>query len=79
NRKFDIVLLDLTIPGGMGGRETMEKLLKLDPDVKGIIVSGYSTDVIISEYKKYGFKEAVLKPFRMDELSSVLKKIINGD
>lgn len=79
NRKFDIVLLDLTIPGGMGGRETMEKLLKLDPDVKGIIVSGYSTDVIISEYKKYGFKEAVLKPFRMDELSSVLKKILNGD
>ena len=79
NRKFDIVLLDLTIPGGMGGRETMEKLLKLDPDVKGIIVSGYSTDVIISEYEKYGFKEAVLKPFRMDELSSVLKKILNGD
>ncbi|NIA23104.1 MAG: PAS domain S-box protein [Proteobacteria bacterium] len=79
NMKFDVVLLDLTIPGGMGGRETIKKLLELDPMVKGIVVSGYSTDVIISKYKKYGFKNAVLKPFQMEELSSALKEVLNSE
>ncbi len=74
---YDAVLLDLTIPGGMGGKEAVAKLLEIDPNAKCVIVSGYSTDVIINEYRKYGFKNVILKPFRMDELKSVLKEVLN--
>jgi len=73
---FDVVILDLTVPTGMGGEETMKELLKIDPDVKAIVSSGYSNDPIMSEYEKYGFKAVVPKPYGMDELKEVLRKVI---
>jgi len=75
-KPFDLVILDLTIPGGMGGAETMVELLKIDPQVKAIVSSGYSTDPIMAHYKDYGFCAVVPKPYTKNELSDVLNKIL---
>ena len=77
NRPFDAVILDLTVPGGMGGKEAIQKLLEIDPNVKAIVYSGYSNDAIMSNYKDFGFKAVVVKPFKIKELSEVLYKVIN--
>jgi CheY-like chemotaxis protein len=76
---FDVVILDLTVAGGMGGKEALQELLKLDPQVKAVVSSGYSNDPIIAEYTKYGFKDAVVKPYDIEKLSRVLDKIIRGN
>ncbi len=75
---FDVVILDLTVPGGMGGNETLKELKKIDPDVKAIVSSGYSNDPIMSEYEKYGFKAVVPKPYGMDELKEALRKVFSS-
>ncbi len=64
--------MDLTIPGGMGGQEAAEQLLKIDDQVKMIVASGYSNDPVMANYEKYGFCGAVGKPFDLDELRRVL-------
>lgn len=76
--KFDMVIMDLTIPGGMGGKETIKKLLELDPNVKTIVASGYSNDPVMSEYKKYGFYGFVSKPFTIAELGQILHRVSKG-
>lgn len=73
---FDVIILDLTIPGGMGGKETMKKMLELDPGVLGIVSSGYSNDPVMANYRNYGFKGIVPKPYRIEELSQVLHEVI---
>ena len=73
---FDIVLMDLTIPGGMGGKEAVKALLKVDPNAKTIVFSGYSTDPIMADYADYGFKGKLLKPFRMEELKKEVFRIM---
>ncbi|MEQ9619354.1 MAG: response regulator [Deltaproteobacteria bacterium] len=73
---FDSVIMDLTVPGSMGGKEAMEKLLIIDPQVKAIVSSGYSSDPVISQYKQYGFKGALPKPYEMDKLSDVLHGVL---
>lgn len=73
---FHAVIMDLTIPGGMGGREAILRLLEIDPHVKAIVSSGYSGDVVMSHYKRFGFKGVVPKPFKMAELAKVLEEII---
>lgn len=75
---FDAVILDLTVPGGMGGVETMRKLLEIDPDVKAIVSSGYSKAPIMSEYKKYGFSGVISKPYRVAEFSKIVKDVMEG-
>lgn len=75
-RAFDAVILDLTIPGGMGGKEVVQKLHEIDPHVKAIVSSGYSNDPIMSEYKQYGFRGVVTKPYTIKELSETLRKVI---
>ena len=77
-RPFAAVILDLTIPGGMGGKEALEKLLKIDPHVKAIASSGYSDAPIMAGFKKYGFSEVIGKPYRVSELSKILIGVI-GD
>jgi DNA-binding NarL/FixJ family response regulator len=67
-RRFDVVILDLTVPVGMGGRETMEHLMAIDPGVKGIVASGYSNDLTISDYQKYGFSAVMPKPLVIKDL-----------
>ncbi len=73
---FDLVILDITIPGGMGGTETMEELLKIDPKVKAVISSGYANSPVISNYKTYGFYDTLTKPYLMTELKAVIKRVM---
>ena len=74
---FDVVLMDLTIPGGMGGKETVEKLLNIDPNVRTIVSSGYSNDPIMADFNEYGFSGFISKPYNIKELSNILRIIIN--
>jgi len=73
---FDAVILDLTIPGGMGGMETIRELLTIEPNVKAIVASGYSNDPVMSNFKDYGFKDAVAKPYGIEELDDALRVLI---
>ena len=74
-KPFNLVILDLTIPGGMGGAKTIPELLKIDPNVKAVVSSGYSNDPIMANYEYYGFCGVVPKPYTKDQLSEVLNKI----
>lgn len=74
-RPFDAVILDLTILGGMGGRETMKKLIEIDPNVKAIVASGYSNDPIMSNYMEYGFSGVVPKPYDIGQLATEINRI----
>ncbi|MFH2042752.1 MAG: ATP-binding protein, partial [Acidobacteriota bacterium] len=75
-RRFDIVILDLTIRGGMGGEETMQRLLKIDPDVKAVVSSGYADSSAICEYTKYGFKACLAKPYKVGTLRNMLHDLL---
>jgi two-component system, cell cycle sensor histidine kinase and response regulator CckA len=75
---FDLVILDLTVPGGMGGAETMKELLKINPAVKSIVCSGYSNDPIVAEYAHYQFKAAVSKPFAFDQLAYTIAAVLSA-
>ncbi len=77
-RPFGAVILDLTVPEGMGGLDTMKRLLEIDPDVRAIVSSGYSRDPIMSEYQKHGFASVIAKPYRVAEFSRVVKDVIEG-
>jgi len=77
-RPFDAVIMDLTIPAGMGGREAVKKLLEIDPCAKVIVSSGYSSDDIMSDYAKFGFSAVIAKPYRVSDLGSVVKEVIDG-
>ena len=77
-QRFDVVILDLTIPGGMGGRETIAKLLELDPDVKAIVSSGYSNDPVVANYRDYGFTTVVSKPYLLEELREALESVMKN-
>ncbi|MFT6437666.1 MAG: signal transduction histidine kinase/ActR/RegA family two-component response regulator [Candidatus Azotimanducaceae bacterium] len=72
---FSMVILDLTIPGGMGGRETIVKLKELNPLVKAIVSSGYSNDEVMANYEAYGFCGRISKPIRLVTLSAELKRV----
>ena len=72
---FDIVIMDLTIPGGMGGKEAIRKLKKLDPNVKALVSSGYSNDPIMSNFRDYGFQGVVKKPYRIQDMSDALRSV----
>jgi DNA-binding NarL/FixJ family response regulator len=73
---FDVVIMDLTIPGGMGGKEAIKKLLEIDPKVKAIVSSGYSTDPVMADFRSYGFSGVAVKPYNIEELSEILDKVI---
>lgn len=75
---FDAVIMDLTIPGGMGGKEAVRQLLKLDPNAKAIVVSGYSNDCVIDNFAHYGFRGAIIKPSGIQELSKAIHSVIRG-
>jgi CheY-like chemotaxis protein len=75
-KPFNAVIMDLTVPGGMGGKEAIQKLIEIDPEVKAIVSSGYSTDPIMANFREYGFKGVIAKPYRTRELSVALRKVI---
>ncbi|MBE9528013.1 MAG: PAS domain S-box protein [Proteobacteria bacterium] len=73
---YDAVIMDLTIPGGMGGREAIKRLLEIDPDVQAIVSSGYSNDPVMAQYARYGFSGVLAKPYMTGSLSKVLYGVI---
>jgi len=74
---FDIVIMDLNIPEGMGGKETIVKLLELDPDAKAILSTGLTNDPIIDSYTQHGFKGLVTKPYQIEELNNAIRKVFS--
>jgi PAS domain S-box-containing protein len=73
------VILDLTIPGGMGGLETAKSVLEIDPGVRLIVASGYSNNPVMANYRQYGFVAALTKPYRLEDISSELEKVLRED
>jgi signal transduction histidine kinase/ActR/RegA family two-component response regulator len=77
-RHFDVVILDLMVPGGMGGREAIQALLQIDPAVKAVVMSGYANDPVVLEYDRYGFKSALAKPFNLGQLREILSRVLGS-
>ncbi len=73
---FDAVIMDLTIPGGMGGKETVEKLLRIDPEAVAIVSSGYSKDPVMAAYRAHGFQATLPKPFELEKVSLELSRLL---
>lgn len=76
NDPYSLVIMDLTIPGGMGGKETIKHLVKLDPNAKVIATSGYTNDPVMSSHSEYGFKAVLTKPYTNDELIKTVDQLI---
>ena len=79
NTPFDAVIMDLTVPGGMGGKETMAKLLEIDPSATVIVSSGYTNDTVMANYKQFGFSAIVTKPYKIEDVSKVLKSLLHSE
>jgi len=78
-RRFDIVIMDLTVPGGMGGREALDRLRAVDPGVRAIVASGYSTDPVMANHRKFGFVARVSKPFSISTLLRAVARAMRHD
>ncbi|HTX72844.1 MAG TPA: ATP-binding protein, partial [Rectinemataceae bacterium] len=72
--QFDLVIMDLTIPGGKGGSETISELREINPDVRAIVSSGYSNNPVMANFRQYGFCGVIVKPYRFDDLKQVLEE-----
>jgi CheY-like chemotaxis protein len=72
---FSVVILDLTIPGGVGGKEAISALLQIDPNIKAVVSSGYSTDPIMASYREYGFSAVLGKPYRLQDMDRVFQEL----
>jgi signal transduction histidine kinase/ActR/RegA family two-component response regulator len=75
-RPFDAVIMDLTVPGGLGGKDALRELLALDPQVKAIVSSGYSEEPIMADYRRHGFCGIVMKPYAVEELAQALHAVV---
>jgi PAS domain S-box-containing protein len=76
-RPFDIVIMDLTVPGGMGGREAVRRLHAIAPGAKVVVSSGYSLDPIMAEYRHYGFCGVIEKPYSAHQVSETIGAVLN--
>ncbi len=75
-KPFDLVIMDLTIPGGMGGKEAVRKILEINPQARVVVSSGYSTDPIMANYRKFGFVATIHKPYQLETLENVLHTLL---
>jgi two-component system, cell cycle sensor histidine kinase and response regulator CckA len=75
-QRFDLVILDLTLPGGMGGKEALRKLIEIDPMVTAIVSSGYAMDATMSRYEDFGFRGVIAKPYEASELGCTVRDVI---
>ncbi len=73
---YSAVIMDLTVPGGMGGKEAIVELRKMDPDVKAIVSSGYANDPIMGTYREHGFQAALVKPYCVSDLLRALRSVL---
>ena len=76
NNNFDLVIMDLTIPGGMGGENAAREILKIDPKARLIVSSGYSNNTVMASHQEYGFCAAIVKPYKIQELSKVISQVL---
>lgn len=74
---FAVVILDLTVPGGLGGRETIGRLHEFDPFVKAVVSSGYTTDPIVKNFRQYGFAGILTKPYTAKEMCAIIIKVMS--
>ena len=77
DRPIDLGIMDLTIPGGMGGKEAVQKVLEIDPGAKVVVSSGYSNDPILAHYEDFGFKAALVKPYALKELTRIINNLLS--
>ena len=75
-RPFDVVMVDLTVPGGMGGLEAFRRMREIDPDVRGVVSSGYSNDMVMGDYRAHGFVGMIPKPYRIDDCARILAEVL---
>ena len=78
NQPFDLIIMDLTISGGMGGKEAIREIITIDPKAKVIVSSGYSNDPIMANFRDYGFSAAIAKPYKMSELINVITQLLDA-
>lgn len=78
SERFDLVILDLTLPGGMGGKECLKKLMEIDPTVNAIVSSGYALDATMSRYQDHGFRGVIAKPYEAAELGRIVHDTITS-
>jgi PAS domain S-box-containing protein len=76
--RFDAVILDLTLPGGMGGKEALKRLIEIDPTVNAIVSSGYAMDATMSRYQDFGFRGVIAKPYEAAELGKIVHEVIES-
>src|SRR5439155_20420344 len=74
--RFDLVILDLTLPGGMGGKDALKKLIEIDPTVNAIVSSGYALDATMSRYQDFGFRGVIAKPYEAAELGRTVYEVL---
>ena len=79
NKPYDIIIMDLTIPGGMGGKEAVKKILEIDRNAKVIVSSGYASGGVLADYKSLGFADIINKPYTMDKLKEVLHRVLSNE
>jgi PAS domain S-box-containing protein len=77
-RPFDVTILDLSVPGGMGGKETIKKLKQIAPNIRAVITTGYPSEGRPDDFRKYGFSAVLPKPCKVDELGRVLERVLSG-
>lgn len=75
-KMFDVVIMDLTVPGAMGGKECIMKLKEIDPNLKALVSSGYSNDPVMSDFARYGFKGILMKPYTIEDLGEILQRVM---
>jgi len=78
-QRFDLVILDLTLPGGMGGKEALKRLIEIDPMVNAVVSSGYAMDATMSRYRDFGFHGMIAKPYEAAELGSKVHEMIEAN
>jgi PAS domain S-box-containing protein len=77
-RPFDVAIMDLTVPGGMGGREAIRELLAMDPDAKAVVSSGYCQDPVMANFRDYGFRDVLAKPYSVLDVSQALSALLRS-
>lgn len=76
NRPYHAVIVDLTVPSGMGGKDATDGILNIDPNAKVVVSTGYANDTLVLHHRRYGFAGVAVKPFRIEDLSGILNQIL---